>query len=63
MWQEFLHHSGKASLHVQEARDLNPAWAGYCPLQQQQQQQLSHLFQVFGVGYMNQKRTTPNRAH
>jgi len=24
----------------------------------QQQQQISHLFQVFGVGYMNQKRIT-----
>ena len=31
--------------------------------QQQQQQQLSHLSQVFGVGYMNQKRITPDRAH
>jgi len=29
----------------------------------QQQQQLSHLSQVFGVGYMNQKRITPDRAH
>jgi len=28
----------------------------------QQQQQLSHLSQVFGVGYMNQKRITPDRA-
>jgi len=27
------------------------------------QQQLSHLSQVFGVGYMNQKRITPDRAH
>ena len=31
--------------------------------QQQQQQQLSHLSQVFGVGYMNQKRITPDRVH
>jgi len=30
---------------------------------QQQQQQLSHLSQVFGVGYMNQKRITPDWAH
>ena len=29
----------------------------------QQQQQLSHLSQVFGVGYMNQKRFTSDRAH
>jgi len=28
-----------------------------------QQQQLSHLSQVFGVGYMNQKRITTDRAH
>jgi len=28
-----------------------------------QQQQLSHLSQVFGVGYMNQKRITLNRAY
>ena len=27
------------------------------------QQQLSHLSQVFGVGYMNQKRIMPDRAH
>ena len=27
------------------------------------QQQLSHLSHVFGVGYMNQKRITPDRAH
>ena len=27
------------------------------------QQQLSHLSQVFRVGYINQKRITPNRAH
>jgi len=27
-----------------------------------QQQQLSHLSQVFGVGYMNQKRITPDQA-
>ena len=26
-------------------------------------QQLSHLSQVFGVRYMNQKRITPDRAH
>ena len=26
-------------------------------------QQLSHMSQVFGVGYMNQKRITPDRAH
>ena len=29
----------------------------------QQQQQPSHLSQVFGVGYMNQKRITPDRTH
>ena len=28
-----------------------------------QQQQLSHLSQVFGVDYMNQKRITPDRVH
>ena len=28
-----------------------------------QQQQLSHLSQVFRVGHMNQKRITPDRAH
>ena len=28
-----------------------------------QQQQLSHLSQVFGVGYMNQQRITSNRAY
>jgi len=27
------------------------------------QQQLSHLSQVFGAGYMNQKRITPDQAH
>ena len=26
------------------------------------QQQLSHLSQIFGIGYMNQKRITPDRA-
>ena len=39
---------------------LNTNWA---EIQQQQQQQLSHLSQVFGVGYMNQKRITSERAH
>jgi len=29
----------------------------------QQQQQLSHLSQVFRVGYMNQKRIMPDQAH
>ena len=28
----------------------------------QQQQQLSHLSQVFGVGYINQKGITPDQA-
>jgi len=32
-------------------------------LYQQQQQQQNHLSQVFGVGYMNQKRITPDRAY
>jgi len=32
-------------------------------LQSLKQQQLSHLSQVFGVGYINQKRITPGRAH
>jgi len=32
-------------------------------IKQQQQQQLSHLSQVFGVDYMNQKRITPDQTH
>jgi len=28
-----------------------------------EEQQLSHLSQVFVVGYMNQKRITPDQAH
>ena len=42
---------------------LNNLKSGIMVDQQQQQQQLSHLFRVFGVGYMNQKRITPDRAH
>jgi len=32
-------------------------------VKQTNKQQLSHLSQVFGVGYVNQKRITLDRAH
>jgi len=57
-WIQILHHSPYLKNPICLARFKLPSVAYI-----QQQQQLSHLSQVFGVGYMNQKRITLDRAH